>query len=243
MALYSISENSNDARVVYSDTNLGSSIYAKFDTKKLGEKRDQSSFPEFYVNDDNELVVRGPKNILRTACEFAFGYRTSGNVYVGSPVEIAATLYNSGKAGVKAVFSEPDEKTKLVDLLSYSSDVHDFKKYAADLGISLSKRTARRIMDGDISPQASLLERIAKRGIAGKSESLDSLDIKGIYRAKPKKQGMKLDASDKEILASSVQRSFSEIAPKYYLSSEIEPRVSIKGSKVSISFETNESVS
>ena len=242
MALYSISENSNEARVVYSDTNLGSSIYAKFDTKKLGEKRDQSSFPEFYVNDDNELVVRGPKNILRTACEFAFGYRTSGNVYVGSPVEIAATLYNSGKAGVKAVFSEPDEKTKLVDLLSYSSDVHDFKKYAADLGISLSKRTARRIMDGDISPQASLLERIAKKGIAGKSESLDSLDIKGIYRAKPKTRSVKLDASDKDALASSVEEAFTGFADKYYLDSSISPKVTTKGNRVSITFNVTESV-
>ena len=243
MALYSISENSNEARVVYSDTNLGSSIYAKVDTKKVGEKRDQSSFPEFYVNDDNELVVRGPKNILRTACEFAFGYRTSGNVYVGSPVEIAATLYNSGKAGVKAVFSEPDEKTKLVDLLSYSSDVHDFKKYAADLGISLSKRTARRIMDGQIPAQPSLLERIAKRGIQGKTESLDSLNIKGIYRTKPKTKSVKLDSQDKEALASAVQESFAHLAPKYYLDGEVSPKVNVKGNKVTVSFEVTESVS
>lgn len=240
MALYSIKENAEDAHVVNSNNKLGCAIAVKCDTKKLGEKRDQSSFPEFYVNENSELVVRGPKNILRTACEFAVESRDSVNVYIGSPVEIAATLYNqkSDNLNVKAVFNEPDNKTKLVNLLSYSSDVHDFKNYARELGIFLSKRTARRIMDGDIKPQSSLLERIANKGIDGKN--LDITDVTSVYRSKPKTKSLKLDASDKEALATSVAEAFASISEKYYLDDNIEPKVTVKGSKISISFDTLE---
>ncbi len=240
MALYSIKENTEDAHVVNSNNKLGCAIAVKCDTKKIGEKRDQSSFPEFYVNENSELVVRGPKNILRTACEFAVESRDSVNVYIGSPVEIAATLYNqkSENLNVKAVFNEPDNKTKLVNLLSYSSDVHDFKKYAAEIGISLSKRTARRIMDGDISPQSSLLERIARKGVNG--NALNISNVTSVYRSKPKTKSLKLDASDKEALASAVCEAFANISDKYYLDKNIDPKVFIKGSKISVSFDTRE---
>ena len=244
MALYSISMNAEDAHVVKSDVDLGCAIAVKCYTKKLSEKRDQSTFPDFYVNEDKELVVRGPKNILRTACEFTVESRKTCNVFIGSPVEIAATLFflAQAKKDVKSVFSEPDSNTKVVDLLGYSSDVHDFKKYAAEIGISLSKRTARRIMDGDIKPQASLLERIAKQGVGGgNTTSFDISNVTKVHRAKPNKAKVKLDNSDKESLIDAVKREFPNIAEKYYLSGDIDPKLTIKNNKISISFEVSES--
>ena len=243
MALYSISMNAEDAHVVKSEVDLGCAITVKCYTKKLPEKRDQSTFPDFYVNEDKELVVRGPKNILRTACEFAVESRQTCNVYIGSPVEIAATLYavSRSETSVSAVFNEPDEKTKIVDLLSFSSDVHDFKKYAAEIGISLSKRTARRIMDGDINPQASLLERIAKSGVSGSNASEFNIsDVTKVHHAKPKKAKIKLEDSDKESLIGAVKQEFPNIAEKYYLNGDIDPKLTIKNNKISISFEVEE---
>ena len=40
--------------------------------------------------------MRGPKNILRTACEFAIECRHDCTVYLGSLTDIAATLYAFG---------------------------------------------------------------------------------------------------------------------------------------------------
>lgn len=249
MALYSIAENADDAYVIKSDNKIGASIYAKCNTKTLGEKRDQSSFPDFYINEQSELVIRGPKNILRTACEFAVENRGRVNVFIGSPVEIAATLYNIGlsKSDVKQIFKEPDEKTRLVDLIAYSSDVHDFKSYAKELGIYLSKRTARRIMDGDIKPQASILERISNKGIQSKADgidekspALDIFDIKRIHKAAPKRKTIKIDAEDKEQLKKAVTSCYNEFAGKYYLNKDIEPEVKSKNNKITISFELSE---
>ena len=235
--------NAEDAHVVKSEVDLGCAIAVKCYTKKLTEKRDQSTFPDFYVNEDKELVVRGPKNILRTACEFAVESRKTCNVYIGSPVEIAATLYavSRSETSVSAVFNEPDEKTKIVDLLSFSSDVHDFKKYAAEIGISLSKRTARRIMDGDIKPQQSLLERIAKIGVGGgPTSSFDISNVTKVHHAKPKVPTVKIDDSDKESLVNAIKQEFPNVADKYYLKSDIDPKVTIKKNKISISFEVEE---
>lgn len=249
MALYSISVNSDEAYVANSDTGRGCAIQVKCDTKKLNEKRDQSSFPEFFVNEESELVIRGPKNILRTCCEFAVESRGNCNVYVGSPVEIASTLYNLSKkdAGLNQIFKEPTEQTRLVDLLGFSSDVHDFKIYAKNISIALSKRTARRIMDGDIKPQMSILERISAKGIQSKTDGLDKnapvfdiFDIKKIHRAKPKKNIIKLEASDKEALVKAVRTSFSKIADKYYLNPNVKPVLKTKSNRASISFDMEE---
>lgn len=249
MALYSISVNSDEAFVANSDSGKGCAIQVKCNTKKLGEKRDQSTFPEFFVNEASELVIRGPKNILRTCCEFAVESRGKTNVYVGSPVEIASTLYNLSKknSDLNQIFKEPTEQTRLVDLLGFSSDVHDFKLYAKELNIALSKRTARRIMDGDIKPQTSILERITAKGIQSKTDGLDKnapvfdiFDIKKIHRAKPKKNIIKLETADKEALVEAVRTSFSKIAGKYYLNPNVNPAFKTKSNKVSISFDMEE---
>lgn len=256
MALYSIYSNATKAYVVNSNSGIGSSIKAETDINKLGEKKDQSSFPNFYVNQDNELVVRGPKNILRKCAEFAIENRNKVNIYVGSPVEIAATMYHLSKqkADVKAIFHEPNDQTMLVDLLSYSSDVHDFKKFAMSLGIYLSKRTARRIMDGDITAQKSVLARIIDQGISKsdittnnslsrKSQSSDVFDIfsiKAIHKAKPTKKNIKIENADKEELAKALIDKFSTIADKYYLDKNINPNVKLKNNKINISFDISE---
>lgn len=255
MALYSIAQNSVDARIINSSSGIGASLYVKADTKALSEKRDQSTFPDFYINENTELVVRGPKNIIRTACEFAVENRNRVNVYVGSPVEIAATLYNLSlkQSTMSSVFNDPDNNTKLVDLVGFSSDVHDFKEYAAQIGILLSKRTARRIMDGDIKPQESILERISNKGISSKSNRVlsnnsnnhnapfDVFDIKNIYKAKPKRKSIKIDKEDRDRIKTAIEDEFMDIAEKYYLKKDINPKVNLKNNKMTISFDIVES--
>ena len=71
MALYSIAVNAETARVVASDAGKGAALFVETNLDKLGEKTDQSSFPVFERTESGSIAVRGPKNILRTACEFA----------------------------------------------------------------------------------------------------------------------------------------------------------------------------
>lgn len=249
MALYSISENCEKAYVVKSDVKLGCSLTVKCNTNILPEKTDQSTFPDFYVNDNTELVMRGPKNIIRTVCEFAVENRDKVNVYIGSPVEIAATLYQISKknTSIKSVFCEPDDNTKIIDLLGYSSDVHDFKNYASEIGIFLSKRTARRIMDNEISAQISILEKITNKGIKSqnaeinkKSPVFDIFDIKKIYKVKQKPRAIKLNNEDKELLKNSITNQFANIADKYYLDKDIQPNIKIVNNKLTLSFDLSE---
>ena len=97
MALYSISVNAEEARVLQSEPGLGTSLTVATDTESLAEKADQSTFPRFEQEPSGSWAMRGPKNIVRTAAEFALEHRGDLSVYLGTPVEVAATclLYTS----------------------------------------------------------------------------------------------------------------------------------------------------
>ena len=96
MALYSIQMNAESASVVYSAPKLGTSISVTTDTTKLPERTDQSTFPLFECPEPGRVNIRGPRNILRTICEFAIEHRSECSVFVGSPAEICAALYQYG---------------------------------------------------------------------------------------------------------------------------------------------------
>ena len=100
MALYSISVNAEEARVLQSEPGLGTSLTVATDTESLAEKADQSTFPRFEQEPSGSWAMRGPKNIVRTAAEFALEHRGDLSVYLGTPVEVAATLYQLGLASL-----------------------------------------------------------------------------------------------------------------------------------------------
>ncbi len=103
MALYSIAVNAETAarrRLGRGQGRLASS-WRRTSTSS-GEKADQSSFPVFERTDAGSIAVRGPKNILRTACEFAIECRRDCTVYLGSVTDIAATLYAFGLSSLTA---------------------------------------------------------------------------------------------------------------------------------------------
>lgn len=163
MALYSIRENVDEARIAASAPGLGSSFVVRAESGTLSEKRDQSSFPVLVSSDtQNEgLLLRGPHNIVRSVLEFAIDERESMSVYFGTATEIAATLLHLSKV----VFSKlspdavPDENSvPYVLRLYFAKDPADFAAMAARLGLPMSDRSARRIMDGQIEPKLPLLD-------------------------------------------------------------------------------------
>lgn len=83
MALFSIKQNTDEARVVTSGVDLGSAFKVCVATDRLGERADQSSWPQAVKDEDGRYVcARGPHNIIRAACEFALEELRCCDVYL-----------------------------------------------------------------------------------------------------------------------------------------------------------------
>ncbi len=223
MALYSISVNAERACVADSAPGLGCAMLVETDVKKLAERADQSSFPTFELADSGSVNVRGPRNILRTACEFALESRDTCTVYVGSPVEVAAALHAYGMATlstIERVFCKDACELPLVKRLATSADPAAFSAIAHDMGLEVSERSARRILDGEVAELDSLLERITISDGGGKKrERTRGRDLSKDARS------FKLGKQDAALLAGSVRDAFADIAERYYLEPDVEPSV------------------
>ena len=138
MALYSISVNAEEARVLQSEPGLGTSLTVATDTESLAEKTDQSTFPRFEQEPSGSWAMRGPKNIVRTAAEFALEHRGDLSVYLGTPVEVAATLYQLGLASLSPAvraFGGDGAGIPLVKRLALAAGPADLAARGAALGL------------------------------------------------------------------------------------------------------------
>lgn len=229
MALYSVRENAEQAHVVESIVDMGCAIQVVTDLAKLGEKTDQSSFPTFSLSEDNTVAVRGPKNIIRTACEFAIESRSQCSLFVGSPAEICATLYRYGLATLSAIdrlFCRDLTTIPLCKRLATAATPQDLADIASDIGLSISERTARRIMDCEIESLDSILERITITG--AKEAPARRRSKRGNSKA------IKLEEADKDKLSRSAKRAFADIADRYYLEPDVMPTVKVRSDRISI---------
>ncbi len=223
MALYSIQVNAESACVVDSDTGLGCSIRIITDVTKLPERTDQSSFPSFELAESGNVNVRGPRNILRTACEFAIECRDSCSVYVGSPVEIAASIYTYGLSTLSAIdraFCKDIKQLPLVKRLGTAADPSLFSEVAGNMGLDISDRSARRIIDGEVSGPEAMIDLITIEN----GEKASPARKKG-KRALQDARSFKLARQDADMLADSLRDAFVDIADRYYLEGNVDPIV------------------
>lgn len=235
MALYSISVNCKQAYVVSSDRGLGASFRFEADTKTLGERSDQSTFPTFELLESGSVRVRGPRNILRTACEFAVDSAASCTVYLGSAAEIAATLYAFGVTTLPPTmraFYEYPEQLPVCKRLGLAADPDTFVKLAASIGIDLSERTARRIIDGEIVPVEPLLDSISIVGMPHANNKQRKHSIKS--PSDLDSRGLHLQAEDIEALQERVKEAFSSVARDYFLDPSVEPDISVRKDRITV---------
>lgn len=233
MALYSIRVNSTESRVISSAPGLGCSIHVEADTRSLAERADQSSFPTFELGEGGNVNVRGPRNILRTACEFAIEERDACTVYVGSPLEIAATLHAYGSSTLSTidrVFCKDRTQLPLVKRLATAADPASFAEIAGEMGLGLSERSARRVLDGEISDAPQVLDRITIREPKAMGKAPAG---KGALPADMR--SLKLAKDDAALLASAMKAAFSEIASRYYLEGDVEPSVRASRDRIVVS--------
>ena len=231
MALYSVKVNSEVARVASSETGLGSSIFIQTDTTKLSERKDQSTFPMFDMGENGTVNVRGPRNILRTACEFAIDSRDMCAVYVGSPTEIASSLYYSGLASMSVIdraFCRDISQLPVTKRLAATADPAQFCEVASSIGLDVSQRSARRVLDGSIPEARPILERITFTT----STNSGSRQKRGSRKAYG--TALKLTRDESRKLSEDAKSAFADIAQRYYLEEDVTPSVRAMRDRITI---------
>lgn len=235
MALYSIASNCLSAHVASSNVGLGASFVFEADNATLPEKTDQSTFPAFELADNDTVRVRGPKNIVRTACEFAVDSSKNCTLYFGSIAEIAATLFAYGNSTLSpALRAFADDKTSIpvCKRLATAADPSEFARIAEQLGLSLSERTARRVMNGEIKPLAPLIDSIH---IVHTNKRKGSSSPRRKCRYPDDQRGLKIDPADLSRFSDSVKTAFNGLARDYFLMPDVQPEVSVKSDCITIS--------
>lgn len=232
MALYSIASNAQEAYVRSSATGLGTSIMVEVDTEQLPERSDQSTLPQIHRNDLGVLeVAKGPHNIARTVAEFVLAEDQSIAVYLGSPAQIAATLLDYGQRSLKReelLFCKDASALPLVQRLATAGDSVELQGGCADLGLSISERTAHRILAGQIEALDPLVKGIASTARNTKAAKGNPLkDSRGLQIAK----------EDADQFARALETAFEVLGERYYLSLTDMPKIRVKGSTISVRFD------
>lgn len=239
MALYSIAVNAASACVADSVEGGGASIAVETDVLKLRERRDQSAYPSFRVEGESgNVLVTGPRNIARTACEFALDCRGRCSVCYGSPTEIAAALLAYGRARLtrRDRLFAGDARTAPVCLrLALAQGPDEFAQVAGGLGLELSSRSARRVLDGIIAAPPSLLERIARqlKGEGERAAEEPAGDPTPSEGRKGKAGGgaaagrVRFSPEELEALGERVLEAYEPLAQAYYLTADVQPLIRV----------------
>ena len=234
MALFSVKENAQEARVVSSAPEKGASIQVVTDATKLRERADQSTWPSVGVDEDgNQAVTRGPHNIVRTCCEFALEERGRCEVFVGAPAEICATARRRVTPTVEGsalLFIDSLEELPVLERLRAAADASELFSQATSLGLDMSERTAHRFVSGQVKPVRSVLSRLLHKS-GGEAREVDL--------AKDRR-GLQVSADDVDEFSRIMERGFSFLSDRYYLTLASDPKVRVTRGKVTVTFDIDE---
>lgn len=233
MALFSIRQNVESASVVTSGEGLGSVFAVEVDTERLGERADQSTWPQAVKNEDGVYVcAKGPHNIVRTTCEFALEERSGCDVFFGTPTEVAATMYQRALSRVdtvKLLFVDDEKTVSVCDRLAFAADALDFMRISESLGLGLSERTAHRIIAGQIDA----LRPVAARLLRTRDSSSVSREIDLVKD----RRGLRIAKEDLAEFSRSIEKDFSQLAERYYLNLAGDPKIRVSKDRITVSFE------
>ena len=232
MALYSIKCNTLDAHVVTSARDFGCSFAVAVDTNEIPEKADQSTLPELVRDDEGELVVgRGPHNIVRTIVEFALESKGRVAVYLGSPTDIAATIVSQGKKHLtdeQLLFCDDPNGLPIVSRPAVAADAGELVSICSSIGLSISERTAHRILAGSIPPVVPSLRQVDSK--SPKASSKKDVDIYHDSR------GLHLSPDDLARFSRALENAFDSVAERYYLTAADKPKIRVGKDCISVKF-------
>ncbi|MDR1015868.1 MAG: ATP-binding protein [Coriobacteriales bacterium] len=229
MALYSIAANANSAKVLSSCPQGGTALQVVVDTAKLKERSDQSTLPKLVRDGEGKWsCAASPHNIARQVLEFALAAPAPLKVYLGSPAQIAASLLAWGEREAnrqELLFCKDLAQLPLTLRLAATNDAADFAGQAGRLGLDISERTAYRVLQGEIAPLQDILVQQKPKA---KPNSVD------IFKDA---RGLKLSAEDQERFGYALERAFAPLADRYYVSLKGQPKISVKGERITVRFD------
>ena len=209
MALFSIKQNTDEARVVTSGVDLGSAFKVSVAANRLSERADQSSWPQAVKDEDGRYV------------------------YLGSPSEIAATLYAQASSRLdtsRLLFIDDESELPVVDRLGLASDAEDFIRICSGLGLEMSERTAHRILVGQIKPVRGVTARLLRERDSS-SRAPAPVDL-----AKDRR-GLRIAKDDIAQFSRAVERDFNDLAARYYLNLCGDPKIRVSRDRITVTFD------
>ena len=233
MALFSIRQNAEDAHVAASVPGGGSSVSVMCSCDDVPERADQSTWPALATDDEGRQTVgSGPHNIARTCCEFALEERGRVQVFLGSAAEVVATVRSRlssslDETGILVV--DDPSSLPVLERLCVAADARELVETAEGVGLPISERTAHRILSGAIRPVRSVMARLTHRPDdgTGRRRPVDlSRDRRSLH----------IDEGDAEEFSRLMERAFSFIADRYYVSLEDAPTVRSTGDRLVVTF-------
>ena len=227
MALYSIAQNAEEARIVDSGVGLGTSIEVTFNTDAIGERADQSTWPSI-VKTKGEYAVRGPRNIARACVEFALETKGSCAVYFGSASEAVATMHRRVEPTGTSPHSFDEQGLVGVPLCcrpAWAHDARDMRAAAQSLGLQMSERTAHRIVRSQIAPLRNVL-LTASGSQGGSTPTIGAIDVD---------RSLHLSEEDKQELAQAFEDALSRVAARYYFALDGKPKIRVEKNVVRLS--------
>jgi len=217
MALYSIRSNVETAKLVESAPGQGASFAVTIDTRRLRERKDQSTLPNIQIKGDKVRVLAGPHNIWRHLVEISLA-APQLDIFYGSNAEILATL--TAQANKAPGESGPVVWAELAGL----NDAEALGASAAErLGLKVSTRNCRRIVAGEIEPLHSIkcyLTRLAKESAP--------------VRTSRKAPGSPIARDDLESFAQAISESFRNLGEKYFIKIDGKPRIVCSKTEIKI---------
>lgn len=240
MALFSIKQVADEVRLVNSVVGRGTAIHVRVDTRKVQERKDQSTFPRLEKDEEGRTVVAGgPHNVLRVLTEFAIG-SPEMKVFLGSHSEILATLYHRSLELRKSwAAGEKEARRPLWFDLGGIREGRALHRFALEeLGLPVSERNAFRILEYEIPPLMSIGELLEREGGQNCSRRADLL-----RRSKAEwgeQLSRRLRTQDLRELGDELHRLFREVGSRYYLEVE-RPVIKRRKDKLIITLRLHES--
>lgn len=230
MALYAIKQRAQSAKLVYSSINQGSSFKVVIDVTQLKERNDQSTYPTIELDDADNWVCKGIKNIPRIVVEFALR-SPDVKYFLGSPTEILATMHVLSKSDTRpsAIDRYRDDKPKaLWELAGSTNDVKSFATLAENFyGLQLSDRNIYRIINGDISPMEAI-------NPGNYRNVLRRQNIKTSKRRMIENYAKIFEDEDLEYVSLQALRAVNVVGSKYFLRAQRRPEVKREADKIKI---------
>lgn len=232
MALYSVRMNTESARVAESGKGKGAAIQIISDATRLPERADQSTWPGVGIDDDGfTSVVRGPHNIIRSCADFALEEHGTCEVYLGSPAEIAATARARAKASVRGtdlLFLDDLHVLPILERFNVAADARELMAVAEEAGLTLSERTAHRVLAGQIKPLRGVYARLTHMGQEKAGDKTIDLDTD--------RRGLKLSKDDSEEFSRIMERDFAWLAGRYYIELAGSPKIAARNGRITVTF-------